>query len=132
MNRKIKQKILRIAHDLYEVPIGQNKHFAFLLQRNKILSIGFNNYDKSHPTSKNFSPENHESDRVHAELDCLMKVRWNENISLNKCTLVVIRLMRRGGVGMSKPCPKCQRFIDSMDVGQVVYSDADGKLVKEK
>lgn len=50
---------------------------------------------------------------------------------LSGCDIYVIRLMRDGSLGMSKPCQTCLTMIQKMGIRRVYYSDANGDIKME-
>jgi pyrimidine deaminase RibD-like protein len=55
---------------------------------------------------------------VHAEAHALRRMR-NE---AHGCVMYVARRLRRGGVGMARPCPDCQRLIIHSGIKRVIYT----------
>jgi hypothetical protein len=75
---------------------------------------------------------NHEE--VHAEIDVLRKMRW-EYHSMDSAfgyDLVSIRITMGNRFGFSKPCRDCMCSIRGNGIRRIIYTDRNGKLVKEK
>ncbi|MFA5758759.1 MAG: hypothetical protein WC942_05290 [Clostridia bacterium] len=122
MNAKIQSKIVEISKALVSIPHGKNKHFSFIVKRNNILSIGWNDYTKTHPMAKEngclFGS-------IHSELSAV--VRFSGKISdLQKCTLINTRVNTHHKFGMSKPCHSCQQLIMRIGFKEVWYTDWNG------
>lgn len=89
-------------------------HGAVLIYRGKIVGRGRNTYNNSSYSEKS---------SLHAEVsaikDGLKKISTEE---LKKCELVIIRVNRSGDCVNSKPCCKCERFINNFNIKKVFYS----------
>ena len=94
------------------------RHGAIIVKGRKLISQGINRA-KTHPKSI------HPYSAVHAEFDAICKAKGE----LDGATLYVTRLLADGTVGMSKPCPHCQRAIEESGIREVVYTDAAGLFV---
>lgn len=95
--------------------------------RNKIISTGFNSYNKTHPfqaklSSKAFKKgvvENDEQIFLHAEIAALIKCRQKPH------SMYIIRIDRNGELANCKPCPICQIAIHNAGIKtkNVYYTD---------
>lgn len=88
---------------------------AVIAKGPRIISAGINSY-KTHP--KSTSPYK----TTHAEFSAILRA----NKELTGATLYVVRLLATGELGMAKPCPDCQRFIEKMNLKKIIYSTEDG------
>lgn len=122
MNQRIKQKIITLAYKYKDIPNAKNKHMSFIVQRSNIITIGFNDYQKTHPISRNLK---YKFDAMHSELDAFLKVRWS-NIDLSKCELINIRINRFGELRMAKPCKRCLHFLKLLNFQRIWYSSWNG------
>ncbi len=122
MNARILARIVHKSRDLVE-QIAENKHWhlSFLVRKNAILSIGFNRPKKTSGMAYKFGEL--EYPYIHAECDCLSRAACNLQ-DLKKCTLVNVRLAKRGGLLLSRPCNNCAKIIASLGVGRVLYSNS--------
>ena len=116
--------LIDLARSLYDKPVGQNKHFTFILRRNKILSIGFNNYRKSHPLIKKYSSKE-DVIYLHSEFDAINRFP-HKPAELSRCTLVNVRLNRFGKVGQAKPCDLCSKLLYNMGINKIYWTNKKG------
>ena len=120
---KLQNKILRIANNLFELPKGRCKHFSFLLSGNKIVSMGWNNTNKTHPMAQRFK---YPFATIHSELHCVI----NSNIPVGEIyrhIMVNVRVSR-DGLQMSRPCVICQNMLTSFGLLKVIYTTKNGWL----
>lgn len=94
---------------------------AFLADGKKIVSIGVNNYNKTHPSTpqikKYILPK-------HAEIDCIARYLVKRKPIKSTLTLYVVGLTQAkipNPVISSKPCESCENFIRSVGIPRVVY-----------
>ncbi len=107
---------------LIDLPRGRTKHFSFLLRKNKVLSIGWNQADKTHPAAVKYG---YRYPFLHSELHCLIAYTGKLD-ELQRCVLVNIRFGKRGDVRMSKPCECCQHVIRAFRIGETFYTNTCG------
>lgn len=124
MKPKLERRLLDISKRLIDIPNGKNKHFSFIIYKNKILSIGFNDYFTTHTKCKELG---YRFDAMHSELSAVLKFRGSKK-TLGQCVLVNTRINSFGQIGMSKPCHCCIRLIEQIGFKRVWYTNADGKF----
>jgi hypothetical protein len=122
MTEKLQKKILALSRELKNVPNGRNKHFSFILHRNRILSIGWNDYWTSHPESKRLGCR---FDAIHSELSAVLRYRGPAS-KLKRCILINTRVNSLDEIGMSRPCPSCEGLIHEIPFRQVWFTDING------
>lgn len=135
---KIIQECLDISYSLLPSTIKSREknmvfHFAFVFRKSKLLSIGQNNPEKTHPMAQIMSDRfksGLEYPYLHAETDAISKI-WNKYKIGGDMRLVVLRLNRLGVLRNSKPCRPCSKIIDCLDFGEVYWS-MDRKFVSNK
>jgi len=127
---------LRLLHKKlvhHKEEIVQSKKFfigALILDRKgNVVSIGNNNYIKSHPYQKRLSQKIKIKDKenqiyLHAEISALVKCN----------TIPHIMIIARIGVDnnifrLAKPCPLCQEAIKQSGIKKVYYTNDKGELV---
>lgn len=120
MHSKIVKRMLRICQDLYDLP-DSNKHFSFILDKNVIVSVGWNQSHKTHPIAAKFG---HRFSGIHSELHAIKNFKYPIK-ELPHFTFVNIRLMKNRTVGLSKPCKHCSKMLSFFEVGEVWYSNFD-------
>lgn len=118
--------LIRKARPFINVIDCRQKHFSFILDGKKIVSFGHNTKCCTHPLANKYGYWNAS---IHAELDAIKRFRFKPS-ELKHCILVNIRFMADNKLGMSKPCPKCQRLLKDFELREVWYSDKTGNFVK--
>lgn len=101
-----------------------------------IIKIANKNVDKcSHPEHRliaviikggNVISTGWNYSHIHAEHTAINRA-WRSNIK--GTTMVVLRLKKSGGLGMAKPCKKCEQKIVAAGIKNVVYTDVNGNFV---
>lgn len=98
------------------------RHVAALVDKNKIISLGMNKAQSS-PGFYKLS-NNQKKQYIHAEYDCL-----NNVLDCSRLTMYVVRVDNNGRLAQSKPCPICQRAINTAGIKRVVYSVNNGMVL---
>lgn len=119
MNQKILNKAIETSFNLKHLTPGRSKHFSFLIRKNKIVSIGWNNGSKSHPIAAKF---NYQSQAIHSELHCIL----NADKIDKKCYMINIRIGQKDEILMSCPCQFCQTLLLHYNIRDVLYSTKEG------
>ena len=101
-------------------PDGNYRHFTFLFQCGKMLSIGMNR--KAEPKIYLGYPP---YSKLHSEIDAINKARHTLDISKG-FEIINIRLTKGGRLRLSKPCVHCQQVLDNLGCEDVIYSVDDG------
>jgi len=106
------------------------RHFSFIMNKKKILSIGTNNM-KTHPKNLKFNFVNKYNDPIndlvgtHSELNALIK------LGLEDCTglvLVNTRVNRNGTIDFSKPCRGCLDMLQRLNFKKVFFTNKKGEF----
>lgn len=124
MNLSTQNKLIEFA--IADAPnIEHNfKHFTFILERNKILSVGKNNPEKTHPLALKFG---HRFNCIHSELAAIVNFP-RPNIYLRACTLVNVRVGVNGDIRISKPCHVCQYMLAAFNITDIYYTNRNGNF----
>lgn len=102
------------------------RHFSFILDGNRILSIGINN-SKTHPYNLNFNYVNKQKTRIsdivgtHSEVSAVLKYGKD----CKNLTLVNTRINRNNEIDYSKPCSGCFDMIMSIGFKKVYYTNRE-------
>lgn len=110
--------------------VTKNKffHFAFGYKKNKLLAIGQNNPEKTHPQAlvlaKRFNV-NLAYPYFHAETDLISRL-WGKHYIDSSLRMVIVRLNKRGQMRCSKPCHRCEQIIKSLDISKIWWSTDNG------
>jgi len=86
-------------------------------RKHKVLSVGFNDMNKTHPKSKAF----HKA--IHAELDALLGLSYSD---LKDGHAYVYRELQNGDMALSKPCIHCEEMLKRAGIKKVYYTDNTG------
>jgi deoxycytidylate deaminase len=108
-----------LEHNKY----NKSCHIAVLLDRKKVVSYGFNQMDRQCFRGKAITS-------LHAEIDCLRKLRPISSIK-KKYKLLVIKVSRHDFTYTdSMPCDCCTRYIKGVGLNSVYASNENGKIEK--
>lgn len=103
-------------------------HFAFGYKKNRLLAIGQNNPEKTHPQalilSKRFNTKL-EHPYLHAETDLISRL-WGKHYIDDTLKMVIVRLNKQGELRCSKPCERCQQIINALGITKIWWSDENG------
>jgi deoxycytidylate deaminase len=111
--------------------IADAKVAAAIIIKNRIISIGVNSH-KTHPIQAKFAANKGLSIYLHAEIAAIKNAMYHIDVKdFRRSTLLICRTkihVPTGApiLGMSKPCPGCQRAILEFDIKNVWYSLDDG------
>lgn len=109
-------------------------HTSFLFHRNKLVSIGVNNRNKTNPNNLKFKYVGRDGSSigdcvgVHSELAVVLKMPYGTDFG--KLKLVNLRIRKDGKLGMSKPCRGCSHMISQLGLKEVWFTNKSGKLEK--
>jgi hypothetical protein len=121
------EKITEISYALLgRNPNPQFKHFSFIVDRGRILSIGINRQDKSHPIAKKFNPF---SSNIHSELAAILKLG---EVDFSDYTLINTRISReRNNLCCSYPCVGCRAMLlKQFKFKEIWATDNNGQFVR--
>lgn len=101
-------------------------HFAFLFERNKMISIGQNNMTQISAKAFRFGnmfnvSKMKEFSYIHAEIDAISKL-WAKKYISGREKLVVIRIGNSGKLFNSKPCDSCSKILSCLGLNKIWYS----------
>ena len=89
-------------------------------KRGRVLSIGKNSYIKTHPLQKHYALKANlpHKQLLHAEIDAIRRCKYMHRAH----RIVVIRTLADGSTGNAKPCPICQRAIESAGISHIEHT----------
>ena len=108
------------------------RHFSFILDRTKIISIGLNSL-KTHPLNLKYNYVNKNKEKIsnivgtHSELSAVIKLGEEDCSGL---TIVNTRINRNNKLDFSAPCNGCSDMIKQLNFKEVWYSNANGLFNK--
>lgn len=110
----MKQRFFELARTVSEKSEHpQHKIGAVVVQKNRAVSIGFNQL-KTHSKSL------HEWKSIHAEFHAILGVPKRD---LEGATIYVYREHKTGQPAMSRPCPSCLKTLRLAGIKKVCYTD---------
>ena len=125
MNGKILNRLTEISIALKpKYQTGRAFHVTFILKKSKIISIGVNNLNKTHPKTKNFKYKNNEGyiASIHSELDACLKLGEHD---LSHYDIVNIRINNNNKLDNSRPCCGCCSLLTQTGFNKLFYSTRD-------
>jgi deoxycytidylate deaminase len=108
------------------------RHFSFVLDKNKIVSIGLNSL-KTHPKNLKYNYVNKLNENIsdivgtHSELSAVIKLGKEDCSDL---TLVNTRINRNDELDFSAPCSGCCDMIKQLNFKNVYFSNNKGRFDK--
>lgn len=122
MSQRIFSKAVRLARELADFSRLSQRHFSFICLRNDIVCTGVNNTVKTHPLAKKYG---YLFDNIHSEMAAVLA--WQLPLgALRHFDMINVRLDRKLNVMLSKPCEKCQNFLQGIPLRRVWYSTSGG------
>lgn len=119
--RPLERRLIEIAFEtIQNCSNGKSKHVSFLVKRNKINSVGWNNEFASHPLSQKY---NYYGARIHSELHSIIRYRGK---SIEDNVVFNIRINRQNEVVSSMPCQRCQYLMRCYGIKNCCYTNKDG------
>jgi deoxycytidylate deaminase len=110
------------------------RHFSFILDRNRIISIGMNS-TKTHPMNLKYNYINKNKQKIsdivgtHSELNAIIKLGIED---CSKLTLINTRINRNNLLDNSAPCHGCSDMINQLNFKNVFYTTCEGIFEKIK
>jgi len=108
------------------------RHFSFILDRNRIISIGMNS-TKTHPMNLKYNYINKNKENIsdivgtHSELNAVIKLGEED---CSKLTLVNTRINRNNLLDHSAPCYGCSDMIKQLNFKNVYHTDSQANFIQ--
>jgi deoxycytidylate deaminase len=108
------------------------RHFSFIMDRNRIISIGMNSI-KTHPKNLKYNYVNKNKENIseivgtHSELNAVIKLGEED---CSKLTLINTRINRNNLLDNSAPCHGCSDMIHHLNFKNVYFSNVKGAFDK--
>ena len=130
-------KIIEITYALFGKQIFHTReqqrcrHFSFILDKNKILSIGINSA-KTHPKNLRYNYIGRDKKRIneiigtHSEMNAVLKY----GKICKGLTIVNTRINRKNELVYSRPCNGCLDMLTKLGFGKIFYIDKNKKMTK--
>jgi deoxycytidylate deaminase len=109
------------------------RHASFILNKEKIISIGINHPNKTHPRNLQFGYRNKRNQPInniigiHSELAAVIKLGRQD---LNDLDIVNTRIDRNNQLALAKPCVGCQDMLKQLGINNIFYSGNNSKFEK--
>ena len=110
----LKLKHFELAQKLSRKSSYHHKVGAIIVKKNRVVGVGYNKPNKTHPRSTNAYKT------IHAELDAILDCSRSE---LEDSDIYVFREGCSQKPRLAKPCEHCQRLIEEVGIARVFYSD---------
>lgn len=111
---------MKLAVEIAKKVNGKRYNFVAIItdSKNRILSIGINSYNKTHPMQQKYADKDNQHDKIylHAEIDALVKCKKVP------FAIYVARVNKSGQVRMAKPCSICERAILESGIKEIRYT----------
>lgn len=119
MNNKLKDKIIKLSYELIHIPNSRFKHFTYIVDGNKILSIGYNNAWKTHTIANKYK---HRFNCIHSEVSALIRFQYPEEY-LSRCKIINVRINKSGDICMAKPCNHCLPILTNVGFKEIWFTN---------
>lgn len=105
---------------------------TFAFYKRKLLAIGNNSYEKTHPLTFGYKTSkvnnvNYEA-KLHAEICCLIRLGLED---CSDITFINVRIDNNNQPNMARPCMNCFNIL-SKQVGykKIIYTDQNGNFIE--
>lgn len=126
MTDRTLQKLLGMAFDMIHVPRSQNKHFTFLLDKSKIVSVGWNDNWTTHTKAKKLG---YFQNAMHSELSAILRYR-GPKWKIPRLYVVNVRVNTHGKICESHPCESCMSLLGMYNLTRVWHTTSKGIFVE--
>lgn len=103
---------------------------CIVVYKGAVISEGYNQ-DKTDPIQmkynrfRGFTKFDESPHKIHAEITAIKRIT-SRDIEWNLVSVYVVRLMKDGTYGISRPCDACMHYIKSKGIRHLYYSTSDG------
>lgn len=110
--------------------IQRCKHFSFIYDKNKLLSIGINS-PKTHPLNLKYNYLNKQKNKIshivgtHSEMSAVIKLGLE---SCDGLTIINTRINRKNEIDYSFPCNGCMEMLRELKFSKIFYTSKDKKF----
>ena len=119
-NSVIETALEECSKSTFRLKIG-----AVIFKGKRILGKGHNDIRSCSLSMKH----RHWEESIHAEQSALLNLDWNK---LKGCSILVMRISKKGKLGMCKPCPMCEKLIKHVGLKNIYYTNDKGEIILEK
>jgi len=111
--------LIKIAIKEAEKSNFKHRHGCVIFKGSKIIATGYNEIRHCQRLDRKYKRW---VNSLHAE----QKTIIFSDVSVKRCSLLVIRINNKGKLCNSKPCRLCMGLINDVGISKVYYSDSDG------
>lgn len=108
-----RKKYFELAKKLSEKSKYHHKLGAVVVKKGKILGVGFNQPEKTHPKSPN------PFKTIHCELDAIIGISKED---LQGASIYIYRQYKDGSPAMAAPCRDCRNLIKHVGIKKVFHT----------
>jgi hypothetical protein len=107
------------------------RHASFIIYKDKIMSIGINNPNKTHPKNLKFGYRNKRNEPIneiigiHSELAAVIKFGRQ---TLQDLDMVNTRIDRNNMLALAKPCVGCQDMLKQLGINRIFFSNNQSRF----
>jgi len=107
------------------------RHASFIIYKDKIMSIGINNPNKTHPKNLKFGYRNKRNEPIneiigiHSELAAVIKFSRQ---TLQDLDIVNTRIDRNNMLVLAKPCIGCQDMLKQLGINRIFFSNNQSRF----
>lgn len=116
--------MINLARHMALKSVSKFRLGAVLVKKNRVISAGYNQMNKSHPIMQKYSDTDFTLG-LHAEVHSCIGVSAND---LHASELWVCRLHKNEEFAMARPCLTCQKFLIDIGVKKVYFTNLEGKI----
>lgn len=128
----IRERSLKLARSLFNPCLNKEQHhFTFLFKKNKLLSIGCNNYNlnaKALYFAERFNVEQKKQfPSLHSEISSISRI-WGRVYIDKRIRLVNVKFTKAGQVGIARPCRDCQEVLSALGIEEIYWTENNGEF----
>jgi|APGre2960657505_1045072.scaffolds.fasta_scaffold30645_2 deoxycytidylate deaminase len=105
---------------------GRCFHITTAFDKNRLIAIGANNYNKTHPRAYLFRKKEAEADykpSIHSELSAILKLGKED---CSDFSFFNVRIDKNGEINNSRPCSGCIGLMEQTGFKKLFYSTNTG------
>lgn len=126
-------RVVEIARALKPLKAtGKPFHVTACYKKNKLISIGWNDYRHFHPAKRFGAYMGYKQSRDkyipgrHSEIAAILN---SGQTDFSDITFINVRINNSDNIDIAKPCPNCSRvLIDQLCVKSIIYTKTDGSV----
>ena len=127
MKQETFDKLIRRSYDLLDmIPHEKNRHFSFILKKNKIVSFGWNQIKK---TNTLCWKHKYEYPYIHSEISAIRNFEYPASL-FSRCELVNVRVGKNNDISLVY-FPVKQTTQNDNQAIKIVHLSADKDIMKQ-